>query len=579
MDDRLSRLEAQLERLASDLGALERRLASLEARGLRSPSRPESETAIDEADPLARLASLRLSDLGAVVALVGRTLVVLAGAYLLRALTDSGRLTAGSGILLGLTFALCWILMADRAGARGRGASAVFHGLAFALIAFPLLFEAVTHFQLLNTEAAAAGLGGCAALLLSVAARRQLQGVAWVATLGVLATAGALMFGSAELGPFALALVLLGGATLWLGEWPGWTALRWPAALAADLTILVLSGRAVSPDVIDRPGMALVTQVLLLVTYLASVVALTLLLDRDVHCFEVVQSSLAVAVGLGGAAYVAASTGGGLTLGLATLGLSAGCYGVGIASVERRGRRRNVYFYTSAGLVFALMGCALIVPRPVLGPVYATLGLASGWAGRLTRRLTLRVHGAVYLVAAALASGLIAYVAYGMGLPLRPAQAPSAGMLGALALSVITLWGLSATAAEGPTRPGGRVPRLVGIILTLGGLLGVAVAWLSPLIAGGVAPAMDGGLVATLRTSLLVGAVLVLAWTARAVEFVEGAWLVYPLLILTGLKFVVEDLRAGRPATLFASFGLYGLALIVGPWLCRRPSGTSRSQP
>jgi hypothetical protein len=54
---------------------------------------------------------------------------------------------------------------------------------------------------------------------------------------------------------------------------------------------------------------------------------------------------------------------------------------------------------------------------------------------------------------------------------------------------------------------------------------------------------------------------------------VEGAWLVYPLLVLTGVKFILEDFRAGRPATLFVSFALYGLALIVGPRLCRRPGG------
>jgi hypothetical protein len=67
----------------------------------------------------------------------------------------------------------------------------------------------------------------------------------------------------------------------------------------------------------------------------------------------------------------------------------------------------------------------------------------------------------------------------------------------------------------------------------------------------------------------------VLAWGSRALNLIEGAWLVYPFLTLTGLKFVIEDFRAGTPATLFLSFALYGLALILGPRLCRRSSGAS----
>jgi hypothetical protein len=41
-------------------------------------------------------------------------------------------------------------------------------------------------------------------------------------------------------------------------------------------------------------------------------------------------------------------------------------------------------------------------------------------------------------------------------------------------------------------------------------------------------------------------------------------------LVVTGLKFLFEDFRVSRPATLFVAFALYGLALIVAPRLRRR---------
>jgi hypothetical protein len=582
MEDRLIHLEAQMEELVRRIADFEQRLAALETRepaatAVRAHGAPSAE----ELDGEASLAGLRKSDLATIVAAVGRTLVILAGAYLLRALTDSGVLAAGPGALLGLAFALGWIVMADRAGAHGRTLHATFHGVAFVLIALPLLFEATTRFHFLDPATAAASLAGCAAVALAVAARRHLLGVAWVATLGALGTAVALMLFTAELGPFALFLVLLGVATLWLGYVLDWTLLRWPVALVADLTILILSGRAVTSGVSDAPGMALAVQILLLVAYLGSFATRTLFLNRNVIPFEVVQSVAGIVVGLGGAAYVTRTTGvGTLPLGLATLALAGGCYGVAVAFVERRqGRHRNFFFYTSAGLVFALVGSALVLPTPAPALVYAALGLVTAWAGRLSERVTFHAHGAVYLAAAVVVSGLFAHVLYGLGVPAAPAHGASATMLGVLGLCVASIWALAPAATEGPPLPAVRVPRLVVLVLGLGGLLGVAVAWLTPVLGGGATMAPHPSLVATLRTALLVAGVLVLAWAAGARGFVEGAWLVYPLLILTGLKFLLEDFRAGRPATLFLGFALYGLALIAGPWLCRRWSGTEEKRP
>ncbi|HEY5113807.1 MAG TPA: hypothetical protein VIJ45_06825, partial [Coriobacteriia bacterium] len=79
----------------------------------------------------------------------------------------------------------------------------------------------------------------------------------------------------------------------------------------------------------------------------------------------------------------------------------------------------------------------------------------------------------------------------------------------------------------------------------------------------------DAGVVATVRTSVLAAAALALAWAGRYRRFREAAWLLYPVLVVGGLKLLVEDLPRSRPATLFIALALYGGALIVAPRLGR----------
>jgi hypothetical protein len=84
----------------------------------------------------------------------------------------------------------------------------------------------------------------------------------------------------------------------------------------------------------------------------------------------------------------------------------------------------------------------------------------------------------------------------------------------------------------------------------------------------------SAGAVATVRTAVLVGGVLLLAWVGRSDSWLEARWLAYPALAAIGLKMVLEDLPRSRPATLFLAFGLYGMALIVVPRLRRREVST-----
>jgi len=65
-----------------------------------------------------------------------------------------------------------------------------------------------------------------------------------------------------------------------------------------------------------------------------------------------------------------------------------------------------------------------------------------------------------------------------------------------------------------------------------------------------------------------------LAWLGRRPAFQEAGWLAYPLLGVTGLKVLLEDLPRGRPATLVLGFAFYGAGLILVP----RIRGRRRSE-
>ena len=170
MPDRLSEIEARLGRLEGLI------------RDLHLPETASRPVATPTDSALAAFLPHARPDAIAWLTLAGRTLMVLGGAYLLRAITESGRLPASAGVVIGLGFALVWLGAADRAGVHGdRKLSGGFHGLTAVLIGMPLLLEASTRFRFLSPEVGAVALTVLTLLTLSVAWHGRLQSVAGVA--------------------------------------------------------------------------------------------------------------------------------------------------------------------------------------------------------------------------------------------------------------------------------------------------------------------------------------------------------------------------------------------------------------
>ncbi len=569
MHDRTSELEVQVTDLADAVRKLEGRVAALESGVTASSAEERREAALAAAvAEAARAAPVREAAVTTILSLVGRTLLVLAGAFVLRALTDGGRLPTAAGAGLGFLYAGVWIALADRAGRAGQSVSAGFHGLSAVLIGFPLLFEAATRFRLLSPAVATLLLALLTAVALGVAAWRGLSGLAWPIGLGGAATAVALMIVSGHFFAPALYLILLGVGALWIGYIRDWFGLRWPLALAADLVLVAVAMRAVAPTVVEGPRVAFALQALLMAAYLGSIAVRTLLLGRDVVPFEIAQTAASLAVGLGGATYVAMRTGmGSAAFGAASIALGVAAYAVAFAFVEKRQRgRANFHFYTTVGILMVLVGTALALPAAARAVAWGLLALVAAGLARWKGRRSLAVHGVAYALAAAFGSGLVLHAVRALrDPPGTPWDAlPIASVL-VLACVAGSAW-IAAGDGERAT-PFLQIPQLLLDAVVAFAAAGALIGWISPVVAAQLGSEASPGAIAAVRTGVLVLGVLALAWAGRTAAWREAGWLAYPVLVAIALKILTEDLPRSRPATLLFSFGLYGIALILVPRL------------
>jgi hypothetical protein len=508
------------------------------------------------------------TDLAGVLTLTGRTFVVFAGAYMLRALTETGLVDRTTGTGLGFAYAAAWTVVAYRIAPKHL-LSATFFGASTVLIGLPLVWEATTRFALLTPEAGALALAATTALVLVAAWRRDMHALAWVATIAACVLGSLLLVVTGGVLAFTAFFIALGVATLWLGYDRDWTMLRWIPAFFADLAVLGLAARALATPPRDEPWQVMLVQLALLVGYLGSIVIRTIVRGRDVIPFEAVQTAAMLLTGLAGAVLIAYRTGAGaLTLGPALLVLAAACYAVVFVD-PRQGRGPNLYFYTSLGLVFALTGVVHVLDGPSLGAGWAALAVAVGWAAHRDGRRTLALHSVVYLTAAAVSSGLLATALVGL-FASADAQWRAVGAAGWLVVVAIAIcWLLSKPMpVHGTAGSGEDGLRLTLAVLAWLSAAGICVNVIRSMLPAG-AVALHAGMIATARTGVIAAAAVTLAWLGGRPATREFGLLLYPVLGWGALKLLFEDLRTSPPSLLVVAFALYGGALILGPRIAK----------
>jgi len=576
MPDRLAELQGRLAELTQRLEGVERRLAVLEQAGAAHANAPRPATPPPAEGPGPELPALP----GGLLPLLGRTLVVLGGAYLFRAITDAGVIPAAGGVAAGLAYAAWWLVAADRAAGAGARTSAVFHGLASGLIAYPLVWETTSRFGLIAPGTGVLLLLACYALGMAVSWRRLLGPIAWLATLLALATAFGLLLGTRHLVATSAAFLGIAAGVELTARRDRWLGLRWPAALCVDaallLTLTLATRSAGLPEGYPPlPAAAVVGLALALPSlYLGSIGSRTLAQNRPIRPFEIAQATSALLIGFGGTVRVLDHVGGNrAVVALVALLLGIAGYATGFAFIDRRaGRGRNFYCYTTFAFLLLLFASALLLQGASLALAWAALALTLLGLGTRYDRITLRFHGALYLMAGTLASGLGVAAADGL---LGAEQGPW-HPFGPAALAVLIAAGVGysllvpwAAARDGG---GGAFPRLLVAGLLVWGVAGLGARVLGAVIAEAPGAHTDAGALSVVRTALLSGLAVLLAWFASRRALTEMRWLVYLLLVGGGAQLLLEDLRHGRAVTLFLCLALYGGALIAAPRLLREGS-------
>jgi hypothetical protein len=375
--------------------------------------------------------------------LAGRSILILGGAFLLRAPTDAAVLPRTAGVAIGLLYAAAWIVFAIRSARNEQRMASIFYAVPAAAIAYPIIWEATTRFGVFNAVVAAVALTIVSIVYLVIANIYSLQSLAWIAAAGATFTAVLLAWATKSMIPFVLELTIAGLAALILAM----PQVGWLLALESDLLVAVMIGLTLlDPSHESRAGV--VTCLLLFsVAWIATGNTAS------------IQAAIASLIGIAGAS-------------------------------------------------------ALVLQAPARTIVW---GAAAVIAAEIARRKSWRVFSW------------------------------QSALWAALAISNGGVWSWS----------------IAGALSLVAFMRERNIALLAITAYGGVALALHVTTTSLVQTAILAIAAVLLAVIGRVMRLQEASQLAILLLIVTGGKIVVFDLRAGAAVTMFASLVVYGGAVLA----------------
>ena len=497
---------------------------------------------------------------------MGKAMLGIAGAYLLRALAESGSLPQLAVVALALAYAGMWLLWAARVPANVPFTSTAY-AVTSGLILAPMLWELTLHFKVLPASATAGVLIAFVALASVLAWKRNLAPVLWVANVTAVFTALALMIATHALAPFILALLIMALASEFAADRNRWLRLRFLVAPAADLAVWILiyiyslpeSSRSEYPAVPSAVLLALPSALFLI--YGASVALRTTWLRQRIAIFEIVQTVIAFLLAAFGLLRFGGSAGTPV-LGVFCLLLSAACYAFAYAYFDRYHEERNYHVYATWSGALFLTGNSLCLPPMPLALCLSVAAIVATLLGVRASRLTLEFHGLLFLAAAAYASGLLGYAGSAL---VGTFPAVPGWIVWIVAASVVPCYAVGGRFRT--ERWNQRLLQTLSAILAVAAVIVFLVSVLVWLAAIGMTPGASQ--VAVIRTLITCVVALALAFSGSRWQRSELVWIAYGALALVTAKLLFEDLQHGHPGSTAVSIFLYAVALIIVPRMAR----------
>lgn len=556
----MSEFPENLAHLAARMDALEKRVHNLE-----HPEEAEAEQAAALRAALAKQQEgPSVEQAVGLLPVVGRALLGIAGAYVLRAVVESGVLPPLPVAGMALAYTFLWVVGAERAGRRSEMAGGVY-AVTAVLILGPMLWELMLRFGTLSATMSAVVVSVFAAAAGAIAWKQARSPVANVLFASLAVMAVALAVATHALLPFVVALLvmaLLSKVRILHGQ-DDWNRVIVALAVDAGITLLLFiysAPEAMHPEYPAASRWSLLLPGLVIFVLDAATVAWTALGEgKSLRVWQTVQAMIAFLLA---AASVLAFSGesGERILGAGCLVLSLVCYWASFGMFRRAEVKRNFRIFSvwSGGLL--LGGMLWSLPEVWAG---VGLSLAAIVVVALSVRMeciTLDLHGVVFLVAGALAVGMPAVVlrAFSETAPAWPAAS----------FLMVTL---AAAASYGASRerPGEAWrEQALHLVTAVVAVCGVSTLLVQGLIAGiAHAVMLSDAHAALMRTLALCALALGLAFAGARWERLEATRIAYAAVLFMAAKLFYEDLRAGRMEFIAGSIFLFAVTLIAVPRL------------